>query len=225
MKKTIILIVLAFLFLAIGLVAKKRFYDPKYKLENATATVNAFLKNGKLKNGDLIFQASLSNQSKAIQLATKSEYSHCGLIFNEGNKLYVFEAIQPVRLTPLEDWIARGKEGKYVVKRLKNHELLSNPEVYSKMTAVCKEFQGKDYDLGFDWSDDKIYCSELIWKVYQRGAGVEIGKLQKLKDFDLSNPAVKKKLKERYGNSIPMDEIVISPASIFESEKLMTVDI
>src|SRR5437867_163185 len=24
------------------------------------------------------------------------------------------------------------------------------------------------YDLTFEWSDDKIYCSELVWKVYER---------------------------------------------------------
>ena len=50
-----------------------------------------------IKNGDIIFQTSLSAQSKAIQLATKSKYSHCGLIFKEKNTYYVFEAIQPVK--------------------------------------------------------------------------------------------------------------------------------
>jgi hypothetical protein len=34
---------------------------------------------------------------------------------------------------------------------------------------------------------------------------------------------VKKKMKERYGNKIPLNEIVISPASIFNSELLVTV--
>jgi hypothetical protein len=39
----------------------------------------------------------------------------------------------------------------------------------------------------------------------------------------LTNEAVKKKMKERYGDKIPMDEIVISPAAIFDSELLKTV--
>jgi hypothetical protein len=30
-------------------------------------------------------------------------------------------------------------------------------------------------------------------------------------------------MKERYGNRIPMNEIVISPAAIFDSELLITV--
>ena len=42
----------------------------------------------------------------------------------------------------------------------------------------------------------------MIWKIYQRGANIEVGKLEKLKDFDLSSPEVKTKLKERYGVGI-----------------------
>jgi hypothetical protein len=176
------------------------------------------------KEGDLIFQTSLSNQSKAIQLATKSEYSHCGLLFTENEKWYVFEAIQPVKKTPLKDWISKGKDGKYVIKRLKEDKILANLEVVTKMKRICKSFQGKNYDLGFDWSDDRIYCSELIYKVYDRGAGIKIGKLERLKDFDLSNSLVQKKLRERYGKNIPMEEVVISPVSIFESKLLYTVN-
>jgi uncharacterized protein YycO len=91
------------------------------------------------------------------------------------------------------------------------------------MKEVGEAFSGKNYDLAFEWSDDKIYCSELIWKVYQRATGIEIGKLQKLSEFDLTNEIVKKKMKERYGDKIPMNEIVISPSSIFDSELLITV--
>ena len=37
-----------------------------------------------------------------------------------------------------------------------------------------EKFKGKNYDLTFEWSDDKIYCSELIWKIYKRSTGIEI---------------------------------------------------
>ena len=65
--------------------------------------------------------------------------------------------------------------------------------------------------------------TELIWKIYQRATGLEIGKLEKLSSFDLSAEAVKKKMKERYGNKIPLNETVISPAAVFESELLIMV--
>lgn len=176
-----------------------------------------------LKDGDLIFQTSLSNQSKAIQLATNSKYSHCGIVFKEGDSFYVFEAVQPVKRTPLAEWIARGEKGEFVVKRLKNAEQTLTPEVLQKMKEIGKGFYGKKYDLAFEWTDEKIYCSELIWKIYKRAAGIEIGNLEKLRDFDLSSEVVRKKIKERYGDKIPMDELVISPASLFESDKLVTI--
>ena len=85
------------------------------------------------------------------------------------------------------------------------------------------KFKGKTYDIYFEWSDDKIYCSELVWKIYKQAVDIEIGQLEQLADFDLSNAIVKAKMKERYGDNIPMDEKVISPAAIFNSEKLITV--
>ena len=136
---------------------------------------------------------------------------------------YVFEAIQPVKTTPLDKWIARGKNGHYVVKRLKNADKILTAEALERMKQEGEKFKGKNYDLTFEWSDEKIYCSELIWKIYQRATGIEIGKLEKLSDFDLTSEVVKEKMKERYGDKIPMDEIVISPAEIFDSELLMTV--
>jgi len=223
MKKGIIILGLLGLIVIGGLYAKRKFYDPKHRLENARTEVKKLADQDEIKNGDLIFQTSLSGQSKAIQLATKSKYSHCGLIYKDGNDFYVFEAVQPVKRTPLDRWIARGKDGKYVIKRLRNADQVLTPATLTKMKQVSEQFNGKNYDLTFEWSDDKIYCSELIWKIYQRATGIEIGELEKLSDFDLTNEAVKKKMKERYGDKIPTNEIVISPAAIFDSELLTTV--
>ena len=223
MKKIIFILVLLVLTIFGGLYAKRKFYDPKHRLENARTEVKKLADQDEIKNGDLIFQTSLSPQSKAIQLATKSKYSHCGLIYKDGNNFYVFEAVQPVKRTPLDKWIARGQDGKYVIKRLKNADQVLTPTTLTKMRQIGDQFKGKNYDLTFEWSDNKIYCSELIWKIYQRATGIEIGKLEKLSDFDLTNEAVKKIMKERYGDNIPAEEIVISPASIFDSELLTTV--
>ena len=176
-----------------------------------------------IKDGDIIFQTSNSEQSKPIQIATKSIYSHCGIIYKKGNDLFVYEAVGPVKLTPLKQWIARGKNKSYVIKRLKNGEKLITPDVLSKMKKVGDQLKGKPYDTTFEWTDNKIYCSELVWKIYQRSAGIEIGKLQRLKEFDLSNAIVKAIMKKRYRGKIPTDEIVISPGSLFDSELLVTV--
>jgi Permuted papain-like amidase enzyme, YaeF/YiiX, C92 family len=69
-----------------------------------------------------------------------------------------------------------------------------------------------------------MYCSELVWKMYKAATGLEIGKLQRLASFDLQSDVVRKLMAERYGKKIPLDEPVISPASIFDSELLVPVE-
>ncbi len=177
----------------------------------------------RFQNGDIIFQTSASGQSKAIQIATGSKYSHMGIIYKQGNDFFVYEAVQPVKLTPLNDWINRGEKSHYVVKRIKNSKNLLTPETLTKMKQIGKKYAGKDYDLYFEWSDSRIYCSELVWKIYKEAVGLEVGELEKLGDFNLTDKAVKQKLSERYGTNIPKDELVISPASMFNSDQLLTV--
>lgn len=67
------------------------------------------------------------------------------------------------------------------------------------MKLIGERFLGKDYDIYFEWSDNRIYWSELVWKIYKEATNIEIGQLENLSDFNLSNKLVKKKLKERYG--------------------------
>ncbi|MFT5581038.1 MAG: hypothetical protein ACI9G9_000278 [Psychromonas sp.] len=174
-------------------------------------------------DGDIIFQSSEYGQSKAIQLATKSRYSHVGMIFHQNEKAFVLEAVQPVTVTLLSDWVTHGTNNHFVVKRLKNRDEILTETVLQKMQKMGNNWVGKDYDLYFGWSDDLIYCSELVWKIYHQNTGLKIGQLQKLKDFDLSHPLVKNIMKERYGNDIPWDEETISPGAMFESELLVEV--
>lgn len=178
----------------------------------------------KIQNGDIIFQTSKSSQSKAIQLATNSKYSHMGIIYENDGQFLVYEAVQPVKLTPLAEWINRGENGHYVIKRLENADQVLTSSTLSKMKQIGEQFKGKSYDIYFEWSDEKIYCSELVWKIYKQAADIEIGQLEQLSDFDLTNEIVQTKMKERYGDNIPMDEKVISPAAMFNSDKLITIE-
>ena len=175
------------------------------------------------RNGDIVFQTSLSPQSLAIQRATHSRYSHVGIVYLEAGTPYVYEAVQPVGRRSLAEWIASGEDGHVVVKRLRDANHLLTPATLSKMKAEGERFLGKDYDNTFEWSDDRLYCSELVWKIYQRGVGVEIGRPQRLGDLDLTDPEVQAKVRERWGGSPPLEEMVISPGALFDSKELVTV--
>ena len=172
--------------------------------------------------GDMVFQQSRSAQSLAIQQATRSPYSHMGMIVTRQGKPYVLEAAARVSYTPLSQWTAQGERGHYVVKRLRDTSLLT-PQARDQLAKTGAEYVGKPYDLVFAWSDEQIYCSELVWKIYQRALGVKVGALAPLKSFDLASPAVRAKMQERYGKNIPWDEPIISPAAMYESDQLVTV--
>ncbi len=146
-----------------------------------------------------------------------------GIVFVRDGDALVFEALQPVRLTPLRSWIERGEHGHFVAKRLRDADSRLTSEAMRGMLAAGEQLSGKDYDLYFEWSDDRIYCSELVWKVFERGAGIRLGEPQTIADLDLTHPAVQAKLKERYGDQIPLHEVVVSPAAIFNATELITV--
>ncbi|MDR3626455.1 MAG: YiiX/YebB-like N1pC/P60 family cysteine hydrolase [Ignavibacteriaceae bacterium] len=179
MKKILLIIsiVVLILLLFLGTYLKKRYYNPWVRLKDSKKQVKLLIDNNQLKDGDIIFQTSLSRQSKAIQLVTYSKYSHCGIIYKINDDYMVFEAVQPIRYTPLAKWIARGDDNHFVIKRLNNADSILTPDNVKKMLKAGESFKGKDYDIYFERSDKNIYCSELIWKVYKRTLGFEIEKL------------------------------------------------
>jgi hypothetical protein len=179
--------------------------------------------SSKFSEGDIIFQTSTSSQSQAIELATHSRYSHMGIISKQGDDLFVYEAVQPTKMTPLSRWIARGVGHHFVLRRLKYSQRILTSGSLEDLRAVEKLYLGKNYDIYFQWSNERMYCSELVWKVYKKALNIELAGLQCGSDFDFSNPIVEKKVRERFPNGFPPNEVVISPQKIFDSRLLETV--
>ena len=173
------------------------------------------------KNGDVIFQQSISRQCKAIELATHSEWTHCGVVFMWNSQWVVAEAVEPVVFTQVDEFIARGKKGIVEVRRLSR---ALSAEQERAMWSFISEQKGKHYDIGFHWSDEEMYCSELVWKAY-RAAGVELTEPKPMKSFDLSSPLVKSVMQERYGKDVPLDEPMVSPGDLFQSEQLVEPEV
>lgn len=219
MKKLLILIgsVLAILTAAamIGGFVSEEGFKGKFKSE----------KNAELQFGDVVFQSSTSGQSLAIQLATDSKYSHVGMVIGHQNGDWqILEAVQPVRMTSLSVWRKGGDTEEIAVKRIQGADSLITEEIKDKMIREGTSHLGKNYDIYFDWSDDEMYCSELVWKLYDEVLDIELGELRLLKDFNLNHPEVKRIMKQRYGDNIPWESMMISPGDMFESENFVIVD-
>ena len=167
-----------------------------------------------VREGDVIFQTSQSQQSPLIQIATRSKISHCGIIVMKNGKPYVLETLKTLVVTPLDKFIARGEDGKYWLKRSKKENI----------KIKYGNYLGKPYDLAFKFDNDKFYCSELIYDIYKNQLGIELCKPKKVSDYLILGtdklPQIEKAMKNR---GITKEQYAVAPVDIFESDYLEDV--
>lgn len=158
-----------------------------------------------LKEGDIVFQTSKSPQSKYIIMATQSQWSHCGIIIEKADGLYVLEAISPVSLTPYQQWVERGRGKRVSVKRYTEGPVKIK---YSK-------YLGKQYDKAFKFGNSKWYCSELVYDIYKRQLGVDLCEPRPVSDYVING--LDKILTKR---GIDKNQLVVAPSDLYDSELL-----
>jgi uncharacterized protein YycO len=174
-----------------------------------------------VREGDVVFSSSKEGQGNAVILATRSPYSHCGIVFEKDGQMMVLEAVQPVGVVSLKTFMSRSTPGTFMARRLK----AAIPfEKYRAARAWAMGQIGKNYDGRFLWDDKNLYCSELVWKIYQQ-AGVELCKPRRFQDYQLDNPEVKALIQERFGSieAMPKNEKIVAPSDLATSDLLEEV--
>jgi hypothetical protein len=200
----------------------------------STAVVAADLPE--LKNGDLVFQHTGGTQGLAIVVASRSPYSHMGMIeLDAQGKPWVIEAVGPVRTIPLDEWINHGTGGRVTIKRITN---LSEAAAAAAIKQA-HHYDGLPYDIFFLPDRGQIYCSELIYAAFSEGPKIEIGRVQKVKELDIDNTAVRKLIEAHWTRhplckasavkdfetcySLIIDQPLVTPASIARDAKVQLV--
>ena len=167
-----------------------------------------------VREGDVIFHTSQSSQSPLIQIGTRSHITHCGIIVMRDGKPYVLETLNTLVLTPLDKFVARGKEGKYWLKR-------SDKE---NIKIDYAHYLGKPYDLAFSFDNDIYYCSELVYDIYKKQLGIELCKPKQVGDYLILGTDKLNKIEgtmQRRG--ITKEQYAVAPVDIFESDYLHNV--
>ncbi len=189
-----------------------------------------------LKDGDIVFQYSKSSQSLPILLASRSVYTHMGVVeVTGGAGPVVIEAISPVKVTPLDEWIDDGRGGRITIKR----DASLTQEQAGAILAEARKYLGLPYDFFFLNGRDEFYCSELVHVAYGEGAGISLGKIQKVKELDLDYAPVRSLIEQRWqrhplcrnGQKQSFDDCyqtileqeLVTPASIAHDPKLATI--
>jgi len=188
---------------------------------SAPSKSNAYL--DLLREGDIVFQQTGGEQGRAVRLATGSPWTHVGILFKQNGNWMVYEAVGPVQFAPLAEWIERGTDDQWTAKRWKAQDRTMTADELARLKNAGTRFKGLPYDLQFNWSDDRVYCSELVWKMYKEGPGIELCAPRPMREHDLGTPAVQELMRKRYGGTPPLDEPMISPGALFDCPLLSTV--
>ena len=171
----------------------------------------------KPKEGDMIFQSlPFGELTKVIEGVTGSPYSHVGLMVKKNDRWYVREAIGEVKDTLLYFWILRGRKNNFSVFRLREEYQKNIPEMIKK----SQKFLGYPYDFHYELDDEKIYCSELIFKAYKYVTHQKLGKLVTLREL---NWKPYKEFILSIENKIPLDRKMITPKDLSEAKELELV--
>lgn len=181
------------------------------------------------KDGDILFQYFTGDLSLVIEEVQKTQWTHVGIMFKEKDGWYVYEAVGPVVKTPLRDFLRETRDQKVSLTRV--HSDLVDFSKRSNVTALKKSFkpyEGIDYDYLFQWSDDVIYCSELVYKMFHSTFGIEIGAVQKVGELDLSGPLAQQlvaQLIEYVDPETYLEEPIVTPGSqILDSDLSVVYD-
>jgi uncharacterized protein YycO len=129
----------------------------------------------------------------------------------------VLEAVGPVKKTALSSWIQRGREKAFAVYRL----TASYQNKTEEVIKAALTFLGRPYDIHYSFDDEKIYCSELVFKAFQKATGEELGQVKRLGDLNWQpNEAFIRQLE---GGLLPLDRAMITPRDLSEAKQLQLV--
>lgn len=169
--------------------------------------------------GDVIFQ-SLPNGPIvwAIEGVTRSPYSHCGIVAKRDGQWFVYEAYRGVSATRLKTFLFRGRGGGFAVYRLLDYHRHHIPQTL----ACCETYLGRPYDIRYRLDDEKIYCSELIYKAYRDATeGERLGDLSRFGDMNWQPYEIL--IKQVEGGEVPVDCAMITPVELARAWQLEPV--
>lgn len=133
--------------------------------------VQSYAQYPELKEGDLVFQdLDCGPLCDAIEAVTEGyngrDFSHVAIIIKHKKRLVGIEAIgNQVNIISIDSLMSRcPMKNKFLVMRLQNEYA----HLQTKISKEALKFIGKKYDDRFIMNNDSLYCSELVYEVYNR---------------------------------------------------------
>jgi hypothetical protein len=128
-----------------------------------------------VKNGDIIFRNGTDEVSRAARSMNRSDtsFSHCGFVLVENDSVFVYHAIggiynpsQRLRRDPIDSFCIPPETDRFAIYRYD----LQRSQSDSLVRLIRRHYDaGLKFDMYFNFlSDDKMYCSEFVFKCLDR---------------------------------------------------------
>lgn len=167
------------LLLSIGVIASVTF-SSSHAITKRAGSIK--IDTGLLQTGDIVFRKGISLVSRMVLAADgSSPYSHTGIVVKKGDSLFVVHSVPAeskeekdvVKTEPLNEFLLKDRAEAAAVYRLK----VALPEASKKKILQFVLYHSKNmtpFDDSFDLKDDdKLYCTEFVWKAYLQ-AGIDL---------------------------------------------------
>lgn len=157
------------------------------------------------REGDIIFQRAINEQSELIELVTESTITHCGIIVERDSALYVLHVDRTVTLSPLQGFINHGANSEYTLMRATNKEVKID----------LKKYMLAEYDYQMKFDNNRYYNAELVYEIYKNDLGIELCQPRPIKEYNIKG--LEGMLSER---RIELDRPIVAPIDLYNSKKL-----
>ncbi len=110
--------------------------------------------------GDILLQPLKCWSCSLIEQQENSEFSHVGIYLGQDQVAEAY--FDKVKIVSLAEFMKKTDPARFVLVR----RLVVQPDEFErKLRLEVDKLLGLTYDRWFLWNNDKIYCSELVYKV------------------------------------------------------------
>jgi cell wall-associated NlpC family hydrolase len=132
-----------------------------------------------LRSGDIIFRRGPSVESEALMtMDHTANFSHAGIVLRERDRAFVIHVVTGeggpniTKLEPVYEYLRTDRATAAIAYRIVDE----NPSRISQAVEAAREYVERQvpFDTAFDLtSDNALYCTELVWRAYQK-AGIDL---------------------------------------------------
>ncbi len=177
-----------------------------------------------LHDGDIVFIDVDSFIFRQVAIATHTWADHVGIAMRINGEWKIMESRVPFsQVSNLCDFVQkRSKNQYYSVRRLP--VALSGDQV-AALRRAAEQRMAQPYNFGFNYDGWGEYCSKFVYDSYLQALGIEVGKMETVGELISKYPKQSITFwKIWFRGNIPMNQRLVTPASIFFNPDLVTVD-